>query len=331
MIQYIKQVMNPSRYHGYGKRAPFFEGWYYKIVSADEQHIYAIIPGVFIHEDPQQTHAFIQFLNGTTGKSTYHTYGSFESAPDDFRVRVGASHFSHHDIKLAIEDEHATITGELTFEGITPWPITLTQPGVMGWYGWLPNMECNHGVLSFDHTITGTLEIDGEAVNFDGGRGYIEKDWGQAFPKGYIWMQSNHFDTAGTSLTASIATIPQWGRTFAGFIVGLWHQGHLYKFTTYNNSRVDFLEVGDNALTWTLYNKHHGLHIEAQRTEGGILKAPQRTDMHRRIEETMRATATVTLLAHDGFRQKQLFHESARNLSLEVSGDLSLLLKNKTP
>ena len=40
-----------------------------------------------------------------------------------------------------------------------------------------------------------------------GGRGYIEKDWGQAFPRAWIWTQSNHFgaDAPGTSLTA-------WGR-----------------------------------------------------------------------------------------------------------------------
>jgi hypothetical protein len=32
-------------YHGHGKRPPFFEGWYYKLVSADETQRYAVIPG----------------------------------------------------------------------------------------------------------------------------------------------------------------------------------------------------------------------------------------------------------------------------------------------
>ena len=63
----------------------------------------------------------------------------------------------------------------------------------MGPYTFAPFMECYHGVLSFDHTIAGSLAVDGQELDFTGGHGYIEKDWGQAFPKAWIWTQSNHF------------------------------------------------------------------------------------------------------------------------------------------
>jgi tocopherol cyclase len=189
-------------------------------------------------------------------------------------------------------------------------------------------MECNHGVLSLDHAIEGQLEINGETIDFTGGRGYIEKDWGKAFPTGYVWMQSNHFETPHTSLTASIATIPQWGRTFPGFIVGLWHEGKLYKFTTYNNSKTDVLRIDDNTLQWSLYNKEFGLEIRAERAESGTLMAPQREDMHRRIEETMQARIKVRLTGHDGFRHWDIYQGVGECAGLEVSGDLSLLLTN---
>ena len=56
---------------GVGKKRPFFEGWYYKLIDATTQHKYAIIPGVFLSEDP---HAFIQVLNGSTKEAFYHRY-----------------------------------------------------------------------------------------------------------------------------------------------------------------------------------------------------------------------------------------------------------------
>lgn len=99
-------------------------------------------------------------------------------------------------------------------------PATVTSPGIMGWYAWMPVMECYHGVVSFSQDLSGSLSLDGGRLTFDGGRGYLEKDWGRAFPTGYIWMQSNHFTRPGACLVASVAVIP-WRRTqFRGFIVG---------------------------------------------------------------------------------------------------------------
>src|SRR5690606_9820745 len=123
--------------------------------------------------------------------------------------------------------------------------------------------------------------------------GYIEKDWGQSFPTGYIWQQSNHFEQIGTSLTASFATVPNVGRTFAGFIVGLWHEQHLYQFTTYNASKIDYVRVTDSTVTWALQNRKYRLEVEATRTEGGLLLGPEREDMHKRVNETLKSLIQV--------------------------------------
>ena len=39
----------------------FFEGWYYKVVSADEKHAFAFIPGIAMDADGKQQ-AFVQVL-----------------------------------------------------------------------------------------------------------------------------------------------------------------------------------------------------------------------------------------------------------------------------
>ena len=59
--QKIRGIWNPELYHGWGKKRKFFEGWYYKVVSGDEQHAYAFIPGVAMDENGNKQ-AFIQIL-----------------------------------------------------------------------------------------------------------------------------------------------------------------------------------------------------------------------------------------------------------------------------
>jgi hypothetical protein len=44
----LRSTLNPGVYHGLNKKPPFFEGWYYKLVSADERDKVAIIPGVIL-------------------------------------------------------------------------------------------------------------------------------------------------------------------------------------------------------------------------------------------------------------------------------------------
>lgn len=328
MPNYFSRVMHPEWYHGHHRKPPFFEGWYYKFVNHAETARYAIIPGVFLHKEPHQTHAFVQVLDGTAGKAYYHAFQNFEAAKDRFEVRVGQNFFQADRITLHIDDEIGCIQGELIFNHLTPYPVSWSAPGIMGWYGWLPFMECNHGVVSLNHEVSGTLTIYGQTYDFTGGKGYTEKDWGQSFPTGYIWMQTNHFDDASISLTASIATIPNLGRVFPGFIVAVLHQNTLYRFTTYNNTRVGRLVVTETEVDWVLYNHQHELTIHAQRADGAPLRGPEKTAMHKRVDETMLASADIALYELAGTRKRLIFQGHGRNMGLEVVGDLRLLLQS---
>ena len=149
--QFWRRIMNPDMYPGHGKACPFFEGWYFKLVSEDESQRYAIIPGVFLGED---AHAFVQVLDGntaqcTTAPSSYHRFylSDFWASEEKFEVRIGENIFSQNSIELKIDDKLGKIYGKLAFEGITPWPVSILSPGIMGWYAWVPKMECYHGVL----------------------------------------------------------------------------------------------------------------------------------------------------------------------------------------
>ncbi|MCB0022532.1 MAG: hypothetical protein KDD91_05820, partial [Caldilinea sp.] len=239
----LRTIWQPAAYHGFGHTAGFFEGWYFKIVDATEQHRYAIIPGIFLGKDGVDSHSFVQTLDGASGATCYHRYplAAFSAAPAAFDIRVGPNRFTAQGIELNIDRPEQRLIGRLAFDGITPWPVTWRSPGIMDWYSFVPFMECYHGVLSLDHAVRGQLIIGGAAVDFHGGRGYIEKDWGEAFPRAWIWMQTNHFGRTGVSLTASVARIPWLGTAFRGFIVGLLCDGTLYRFASYTGAVIDRL------------------------------------------------------------------------------------------
>ncbi len=328
MKRYIYEIMHPEIYHGHRKSAPFFEGWYYKVISADGQQRYAIIPGIFKAKTPESDHAFVQILNGMTGEATYHSFPAdhFDASLSTFEVYVGENHFRADHIELNINDKQLRAQGQLKFSGGTSWPVSIKSPGVMGWYAWLPFMETYHGILSFDHHIDGELAIRGENLDFSNGRGYIEKDWGQAFPAGYVWMQSNHFPTTGTCLTASIALIPSLGYRFRGFLVGLFHDHRLYRFTTYTGATTEELQIDDDRVTWQVQDRDFRLVMAAERTKGSLLFAPVRTKMHKRVNETLKSSIQVTLSHRD---DGIIYEGTGEYAGLEVHGDLEALLNTR--
>lgn len=325
MLNFLRTVLHPDRYHGRGKQPPFFEGWYFKLVDASQQQRWAIIPGIFLSHDPARHHAFVQVLDGVTGRATYHIYPAeaFWAAPDAFEVRIGPNEFSASRIKLALTHDERAVMGEVHFQNTTPWPVTLASPGIMGWYAWIPAMECYHGVVSLDHSLSGGLSIAGREIDFAGGRGYIEKDWGQSFPAAWVWMQTNHFPSPGVCLTASIAIIPWLRSAFPGFIVGLWHDARLYRFATYTGARTEHLEITDTHVIWTIRDRHHRLEMTAERAGGGLLLGPTRQEMHKRVNETLGATVGVRLTTLGG---RVIFDELGRHAGMEVHGELDRLL-----
>ena len=319
-----QKVLHPEWYHGHGKQPPFFEGWYFKLVNFTGDQRWTLIPGVYIGAKPEDSHSFIQVMNGVNGKAHYinFPYDQFRSDESSFHTNVGVNEFSAKRIHLEIENDEILVEGELTFNGLTPWPVTLFSPGIMGWFAWVPGMECYHGVVSLDHEIMGSLRINGQETDFSCGRGYIEKDWGKAMPKAWIWAQCNHFNKPNTSLTLSVAVIPWGPAVFNGFIVGLLLDGTLHRFATYSGARIEKKTVSENLVSLIFSDRKERLEIYARRIGGGQLKAPTLTQMDRRILETLSAEIDVILSIREKGIWHKVFEDSGRYAGLEVVGDL---------
>lgn len=296
----LGRIWRPAVYQDGLKRHGYFEGWYFKIVNGSETHAAAIIPGISLDPSGNTSHSFVQLIR-TGGATAYWEYpvSDFRFDPRRFEIEVGPNRFSLAGIELALEGGAGRVNGALKFGTQTPWPVRPLSPGIMGWYRFVPFMEAYHGVLSLDHSVEGSLGIDGESVDFSEGRGYAEKDWGRSFPSAWVWAQSNHFESPGTSVTVSIARIPWLGGSFIGYIVGLLHDGTLYEFTTYNGARVPYFDLTDGRTTMLLTRKGLELHLTIDGAHPGTLRSPVMGAMSGTVWESLDASIAVKLSRAD--------------------------------
>lgn len=129
-------------------------------------------------------------------------------------MSVGGNRFSPEAVTLVLPQ----LKGRIDYATpCVPWLARARELGITGWYEVVLFRECFHGIVSFGLELRGSLDVERAATSFDQACGYVEKDWGKAFPADYIWMASNHTDAttgdgriverAHASFTASVSTI----------------------------------------------------------------------------------------------------------------------------
>lgn len=321
-LRKLRTFFHPERFQGWGKKRSYFEGWYFKLIDPSGTKSIAIIPGI-AWDQSGQGHSFIQFLDGKNKKAQYHRFPheNFKASVDQFEATIQKNTFSENHLKIDLEN----CSGQIRFSGNVPWPKPFYSPGIMGPFAFVPFMECYHGIVSMDHTLEGELLIDRtERINFTGGRGYIEKDWGRSFPSAYMWMQCNHFSEPGISLKCSVAKIPWMGSSFIGFIAGLWWKDRLIRFTTYNRSRLMRSHADLEKVNILLENPNYTLSIHVTRDHPTALASPILGLMEGRIEETM--NAIIQLQLKDKKNGSILLEETGQHAGLEVAGKIEEIL-----
>ena len=321
IVPRLQALFNPEQYHGWGKRRRYFEGWYYKLVSADASHAFAFIPGIAMDENGNKQ-AFVQVLDGKKLKAEYFKFDVADFIPTKgkFDVTIGSNHFTRSGFEVDLPD----LKGALTFKDQVPWSHSWYSPNIMGPFTFVPFMQCYHGILSMNHTIQGQLNIAGQEIDFSGGRGYMEKDWGRSFPSGYIWMQTNHFSTPGISMKSSVAKIPWLGSSFIGFIAGVLIQDRLIEFTTYNLTKLRKSYADESSVHLVMENRKFRLETKAKRQAATELASPIQGFMDGRIEESM--TATIHTQLYDKKAKKYLLDDKGNNAGLEVAGKVKDIL-----
>lgn len=311
----LYKIFHPSIFQGNLKKKNYFEGWFLKHVSEDGGNVLSLIPGIAMNStDP---HAFIQIMDGISGKTYYIPYPvtDFQWDARQFRIQVGNSVFSLAGIELDIQSEPVILSGKLEYTDPVGYPGTLISPGIMGWYSYIPFMECYHGIVSANHVLSGELTFLDKKIDFSGGRGYIEKDWGTSFPEAWIWIQCNGFQQKDASLFISIAKIPWLGKFFMGFIAFLYLDGKYHMFSTYNRSKIVRVAFDKQELNIILEHGPFTLSTRVIKNISGELKAPETGNMSRRIKESNDSIVEVNLSGKGG---EQIFNGTGHRAGLEI-------------
>jgi hypothetical protein len=151
--------------------------------------------------------------------------------------------------------------------------------------------------------------------------GYIEKDWGEAFPDAWIWLQGNVSESKkDVSFMCSIASIPFMGMKFIGLICVLDLGGKQHRFATYNGARIlSVIKTGDGT---EIELKKGRLRLKIKAYSDGFesLVAPTRNGMERELFESI--TGEIEIELSDG--NDKIVNEHLIMCGIEVSeiGDL---------
>lgn len=306
----------PMSFKGKNKKDNYFEGWYYKFVTADLSMTMSFIPGISINKkDP---HSFIQVIinNNEEIKTRYIKYNKNEFSYDfdNDVLRLGNCVFSLGRVSIDIKDEDFEVDGLIEITNITPIKTTFISPSIMGFFHYFPRMECNHDVVSMNHSINGEISIGKEKITFVEGKGYIEKDYGKSFPSKYIWIQTNHFKSLDASLMFSYATIPYLGMKFRGLIANLITGDKEYRFATYNLSSVKKIEIDDNRVFVEIKKGKYYLSLEGTNRHTIPLVAPKDGSMNNYIKEGLSGEVKVILKE----KNKVIFSDLGVNAGIEI-------------
>lgn len=301
-------------FHGH-QRKNFFEGWYYKIVLEESNTTLALIPGV--SNSTQDPHSFIQVFVSPQMIFKYirFDHDAFHVQDNPFKVSILDNHFSLETVKVNINEEDFQLNLEFTLSNITPIHTTLLSPTIMGPFHYIPRMECNHGIISMNHLINGTLQLNHVNHTIENQKGYIEKDWGTSFPRKYVWCQSNHFSNTSLSVFLSIANIPMIGFEFEGLIANISFDQKEYRFATYTFSKFNIQTIDDHTriITLTQNNLKAIFHIHSPSSIG--LVSPKQGSMSDMIKEGLEGTITLELYENNILIIKDTGHHSGVEFS----------------
>ena len=344
------KLYTPPVFQGTLRKKRYFEGWYLKHVTADGSDSLALIPGISLSggaaglggsgkagfgRDLGDSTSFIQVIHGAEGKTWWLDYpaAEFSFSRRTFDIGVGGSRFSLGGSRIAARREGITIEGEVRYSGPVEYPVSVFSPGIMGPYRFVPFMECYHGVVSADHLLEGGIFLNGRTIDFTGGRGYIEKDWGTSFPEAWIWTQCNTFArNEGASFMFSLAKIPWMGRHFLGFLCFLYENGTFHRFTTYTKAELSRIDYDGSRLSVHIRGgrgeEGGELVFEAVKKRFGSLKAPDLGAMSRTIKESVDSDISVRLTGPGG---TVLFEDTGSRAGLEVIEEIFEYLPGLPP
>ena len=288
-LSYINKIKNQELFLSRNKKL-YFEGWYFKNSFLDKDLVISFIPGIC--KNKNENYCFIQVIcNKFNSFFIKYDISKFKYFDNPFKIKIDNNIFSKEKIYIDITYENIHIECDLKFSNMIKLKTSIYTPNIMGPFAYLTFLDCNHGIVSLNHNITGEINITNNnnlIINNKNlkGNGYIEKDLGISFPKEYYWCHCNDFTATNTSLFIAIADIPFKLFSFTGHIACLLYNNNQYLFTTYNLSKYCY-NLKENTLKIELKKKKYLLKITININNNFKLVSPNKSKMNNIIFESL--------------------------------------------
>jgi tocopherol cyclase len=289
----LSKIRHPFQLQGSLTKPNYFEGWYFKQVHLEQDKTISFIFGISTGKhDP---HSFVQVIQSNPLSTAYFKFPLEAFKVDGQGFILDKNRFGLNELEIHLHQEGLIIDGILYYSDHQILVNKIMMPNIMGPFAYIPDLECNHGVISMNHHVNGTLNINHHLYTFKQERGYIEKDWGRSFPKRYIWIQGNHFNDPKTSFMASIAHIPLLGLSFEGLICQLDTPHKRFRFATYTFSKMTSLRKTEDGFEFVLKKGSSSLKVIAHIPVSGELRSPHLGSMIKTIKEGLGGSIDLIL------------------------------------
>ncbi len=287
----------------------FFEGWYFKMQKGE--HTLAAIPGYHRGPDGQES-SFLQLI--IDQKSYYFSYPmqQFSFLRNPYEIIVDKCIFTKRSASFFLHEKGLCLKGDIGFGPLTEIAASRFCPDIMGPFSYLPFLQCRHGILSMGHTVTGSVSVNGKAIDFTGGSGYLEMDSGDSFPDAWIWTQCNQFPS-GARMMLATATVPLGPLRIQGVIGVVMLGGKEYRLATYNGARLKKSVCEHGVTEIEVANRKYRLRVRLTNYEGQALLAPVNGAMDRPLRESISCDMELALYERDTL----LLEDQGKNAGFE--------------
>lgn len=274
-------------------RKTYFAGWYFRTTDHEANYSLSIIIGA--HYSKEKQSSFIQIIDTDKKSSYYISYPShyLKLHLNPFYIKCGKSIFTKDFMYLNVDTPKIQLHGLLTFDDVMDIRRSIASPTIMGPFSYFNFMECYHHILSLHHYVNGVVTLNGKKHFFNQASGYIEADSGTSFPRDYVWLQCNTFQSNDIKFMCSFAHIPFLFTSFNGLICVLNINGKEHRFATYNGSHVERYLISSSNIYMVVRKKQYRLVIKAQLNNGQLLIAPQSSTMNRQVIEDLEGQVSI--------------------------------------
>lgn len=271
------------------KNKNYFEGWYFRFTDTVN---YAIIFAITKNEE--DPHAFIQLFKEGMAECIYKRFDLNEFTFENNTVQIGKNILSLEKAYIQIDEYEI----DLLFN-----EQSSRSHSAMGYLSNAP-LDCFQEIILIDGKASGTINKQKTE-----GTIYIEKTYGNKFPKRWIWLQSNHSKNS-SQISFSIGYIPLLLTTVPGWLLEV----------SFNDERLNFHSLGGAVLTlqddgFTVKSFNYRVVVTYTQGETIELVGPGKSaKMDIPVYESLTSSATIHIFKNSN----NVFYDEYINVGLEI-------------